>query len=127
MPMNNARTVSFPSGSDMSSAETDKFHYVTLTATRTVVKSASSLEIPFGVLQNTPVTGEAAEVALFGSGNISKIYLSGALATGALVTTTAEVEAGADASTNYNHGILVEGGADTELGQVLLTPITITA
>ena len=125
---NNAKLVSFPSAADYSTQDGSyEYHFVTLTASRTVALTASTIEIPFGVLQNNPNTGEPASVALIGSGNISKIYLSGTLATGALVTATADGEAGADASANYNHGILTLGGDDTELGEILLTNITIAA
>ncbi len=113
--------ISLKAAADLSSA---KFHFVTLDADRKVSLTASTIEIPFGVLQNAPVTDEPARVRLLG---ISKIYLSGTLATGALVTTTADGEAGADAAANYNMGVLTLGGADTELGEIFLGNFTVKA
>lgn len=82
---------------------------------------------PIGILQNSPVTGQAARIAPLCSGGVSKIVLGGTLDEGARVSPGATGKAVTAASASYPVGTLLEGGADTEIGSVLLAPTTLIA
>lgn len=125
--MNIAKTISLPAAADYSTEATYKYHFFKINSSRKAEVCSSTVDIPLGVLQNSPVTDDPAEIAIIGAGNISKIYLSGTIATGALVCTKADGEAQADAATNYNCGVLIRGGDDNELGEILLANITVKA
>ena len=122
---NLGKTVSLPAAADYSSA--GKYCYVKVNASRKFEVCSSTIDIIAGVLQNSPVTDKPASVAPLGSGGISKIYLSGTLAAGILVTTDASGHASADATGNYNGGILFQGGDVDELGSVILINQTVKA
>jgi len=121
---NPGKIVSIPAGADLSSS---KYLGVKLNTSSQVIDMAATADICMGILQNEPVTGEAASVALVNGGGISKIYLSGTLAAGALVRADENGQAAADAATNYNIGQLLTGGAVDELGEVILGNITVKA
>ena len=117
--------VSFPAGEDLSA---DQYRFVVLTSTGTVRRPDAATEVAVGVLQNAPASGEAASVMVSG---ISKIQLGATLAVGALVAPeyTSASDAGnaaANATTRYAAGMLVQGGADGDLGSVPLGSITVT-
>jgi len=120
--------LTFPAEEDLSN---DQYRYVVLTATGTVQRPDAATDIPVGILQNAPAAGAAAVVRLLGSG-ASKVVLGATLATGARVA--AEYVGAADAgkaiapvATAYPAGQLLEGGAEDELGTVLLVPMTVQA
>lgn len=107
----------------------DQYTYVVLTATGTVQRPDAATDIPVGVLQNAPAAGAAATVRLLGSG-ASKITLGATIATGALVQAeyVGATDAGkaiAAATTGYPAGQLLQGGAEDDLGVVLLVPMTV--
>lgn len=70
-----------------------------------------------GILQNDPVSGAAAAVAVAGQ---SKILLAATLTAGAKITTDANGAAVAATTGNTILGTLVEGGASGQIGAVVL-------
>lgn len=81
-----------------------------------------------GVIQNTPETGQEANVVPMGSGGTSKILLGATLAAGAKVSMEADTgKAVAAASGSTPAGTLLQGGAEDELGEVLLSSQTVDA
>lgn len=87
----------------------------------------SVVDIPMGVLQNKPETGEAASIAPIGSGGTSRVVLGATIAAGALVAPGGTGKAVADASGSYNAGLCLQGGVDGDVGEVLLANLTIKA
>lgn len=112
--------VSYPAAEDLSA---DQFRFVVL-ASGKVRRPDSTAERPHGILQNTPVAGEAAQVRIAG---ISKLRAGGAITEGAM--TKAEYVSAADAGKgaattsagDYIRGICVEpAGAEDVLASVRL-------
>lgn len=68
-------------GADLSAKQ---YYYVKVNSTDGVVICAAATDVPHGILQNAPLSGETAEVMLFG---ISKVVSGGTIAVGALVGT----------------------------------------
>lgn len=88
-------------GADLSAKQ---YTFVKMSGTG-VVSAAAATDVVIGVLQNTPTSGQAAEVAVSG---ITKLKASAAIAAGALVGTTSTglavaVVAGTD-TTKYVFG-----------------------
>jgi hypothetical protein len=122
--------LSFEAGEDLSN---DQFRIVVLDATTAKVRRPdAATDIPLGVLQNAPASGEAAAVRPIGCGGVSKVQLGATLAIGAIIAMeyVDAADAGkakAAATTQYPAGVLLEGGDEDELGSVLLTPLTVKA
>jgi hypothetical protein len=122
--------LSFTADEDLSS---DQYRLVVTGSSELTVKRPDAItDIALGVLQNAPESGEAAVVRMIGSGGVSKIVLGATLAAGAIVAP--EYQSASDAgkaqaavSTQYPAGVLIMGGAEDDLGSVLLTPITVVA
>lgn len=118
--------LSFPAAEDLSN---DQYRFVVITSTGTVRRPDSATEIAVGVLQNAPAAAnDAAVVRVAG---VSKVQLGATLATGVLVapeyvSATDAGKAAANATTRYAAGLLIDGGAEDELGSVLLGSITVT-
>ena len=72
-----------------------QYHFVKMSGNNTVTVCAAITDRPIGVLQNTPTSGQAAEVCLFG---ITKVVADGTLAAGGLVGTSADGQADAIAA-----------------------------
>lgn len=115
------KVISIPAGADLSSS-TEKV--VKLNSSGEVVDMAAITDVPVGILKNSPVTGEPAEIAVNG---VSRIWLGATLSPGDLVGSSAAGKAVADAATNYNVGVLLKGGADGEIGEIILGSKTATA
>lgn len=121
--------LTFPAEEDLSN---DQYRLVVLTTTGTVRRPDAATDIPIGVLQNAPsAAGQAAVVRMIGSG-ASKIQLGATLNAGAIVQ--CEYVGAADAgkaiaavTTGYPAGILLQGGAEDDLGTILLESITVKA
>ena len=120
--------LTFPADEDLSN---DQYRIVILTATGTVRRPDAATDIPIGVLQNAPdAAGKAAVVRPINGGGVSKIQLGATLAAG--VTVACEYVSAADAgkgiapvATTYAAGLLLQGGAEDELGSVLLGNIAV--
>lgn len=88
---------------------------------------AASTDVPYGVLQNTPVTNEAASVAVVGGGGSAKLELGEVVDEAALVSFDADGKAVAAAAGSYTIGICETGGNTGDLGKVLLNNLIIKA
>jgi len=91
-----------------------QYTFVKLDSSGTVVAAAAATDIPIGVLQNAPTSGQEAEVLVVGG---TKLVAGAAIGEGALVGTSATgkavaLVAGTD-TTKYVVGtLLTESGAD---------------
>ena len=74
-------------GADLSSSQ---YLFVKLSAVNTVIACAATTDIPFGVLQNAPVSGAAAVVCVIG---LTKVQGDVNLAFGDVITTSADGQA----------------------------------
>jgi len=91
-----------------------QYTFVKLDSSGTVVAAAAATDIPIGVLQNAPTSGQEAEVLVVGG---TKLVAGAAIGEGALVGTSSAgkavaLVAGTD-TTKYVVGtLLTESGAD---------------
>lgn len=77
-------------GADLSSSQ---YKFVKLNASGEVIACAAATDKPYGVLQNTPISGATADVLIVG---ITKVQADAALATpGTLIGTSADGQADA--------------------------------
>jgi len=103
--------VTLVAGADLSSKQ---YTFVKLDASGQAVAAAAATDIPIGVLQNAPTSGQEAEVLVVGG---TKIVAGAAIGEGALVGTSATgkavaLVAGTD-TTKYVVGtLLTESAAD---------------
>ena len=119
--------LSFEADEDLSS---DQYRIVVLDATsKKVRRPNAATDIPLGVLQNAPASGAAAAVRPVGCGGVSKVVLGATLTVG--VIAALEYNSAADAgkakavaATQYPVGLLLEGGAENDLGSILLASMT---
>jgi hypothetical protein len=79
----------FTASADLSSKQ---YHFVKMSGNNTVTVCAAITDVPIGVLQNAPTSGQAAEVCLFG---ITKVKADGTLAAGNVIGTSADGQADA--------------------------------
>ena len=112
--------LSFPAIEDLSN---DKYRFVILASTG-VRRPDSETEVAIGVLQNAPVSGEAAVVRVMG---VTKLEVNAALGVGAFVMPeyVSATDAGkgktAAAALAYARGVVLEAsGAEDDLGSILL-------
>ena len=101
-------------GADLSSSQ---YYFVKLSTTDTVVVCAAATDIPIGILQNAPTSGQEATIMVTG---ISKVSADAALSIGQLIRTAADGQADAKTvgtdTTQYVVGnVLVAAGAAGEL------------
>jgi|TARA_R110002020_G_scaffold2230_4_gene10438 hypothetical protein len=101
-------------GADLSSSQ---YYFVKLSTTDTVVVCAAATDIPIGILQNAPTSGQEATIMVTG---ISKVSADAALAIGQLIGTAADGQADAKTvgtdTTQYVVGnVLVAAGAAGEM------------
>jgi hypothetical protein len=111
-----------------------QYHIVVLDATTGKIRLPDvATDVPYGVLQNAPGSGEAAVVAPLGCGSISKVVANNALAIGTIVAL--EFVGAADAgkaqtaaSGQFRVGVVVEASsAEDDLCGVLLVPMSLPA
>ena len=110
----------FEAAADLSAKQ---YHFVKLSAANTVNVCSAITDIPIGILQNKPGSGEAATVCLFG---ISKVSADGTLAAGNLIGTSADsqadaITAGTD-TTVYTMGQALEAAAAGDTVSMFLNP-----
>lgn len=123
-------TVSFEAAEDLSS---DQYRYVVLDSDGKVERPNAATDIPIGILQNAPESGQEARVALLGSGGISKVRLGatistvGVIAALEFVSATDAGKAQPAASTQYPAGIFIGIGDEDEVGSVILSSVTVKA
>ncbi len=75
------RTFTTLAGADLSAAQ---YHFVKLDSSGNVVLCAAETDLPVGILQNKPASGQAAEVGYLGT---SKVVAHAAVTAGALIGT----------------------------------------
>ena len=117
--------LSFEAAEDLSS---DQFRIVVLDASTRKVRRPdhATTDKPFGVLQNAPVAGEAASVRVLGT---SKVVLGEAVVVGEYIkheyvsATDAGKGLDADGINDVAIGMCIRGGAEDELGEILLSPV----
>lgn len=120
-------TISDKADSDL---RTKQYHAVKLTSTGVDLPGAVT-DIPYGILQNAPNTGEEAVIAPIGCGGYSKMVCGATTfpARGELVQIeyigAGDAGKGIKAATgNFPMGIcILAGGAEDDLMTVLLAPI----
>lgn len=118
--------LSFAAAEDLSDYQ---YHIVVQATASTVRLPNAATDVPIGVLQNAPESGEAAAVRPIGCGGISKVKANDALAVGALVGL--EYVGAADTgkaqaldATQHPVGVIVEAaGAEDDVASVLLVPL----
>ena len=69
-----------------------QYHFVKMSGDNTVTVCAAITDVPIGVLQNNPKSGQAAEVCVFG---VTKVVADGVLAAGNRIGTSADGQADA--------------------------------
>ncbi len=112
--------VSFEAAEDLSD---DQYRIVCLSSGK-VQRPNASTDIPLGVLQNAPASGEAASVRLIG---VSKIVLGETVAENEWIkleyvsATDAGKGLDADVALDLAIGRCLKGGAEDELGEILLS------
>ena len=110
----------FAAAADLSAKQ---YYFVKLSAANTVNVCTAITDIPIGILQNKPESGEAATVCLFG---ISKVSADGTLAAGNLIGTSADSQADAIAAgsdtTVYTMGQALEAAAAGDTVSMFLNP-----
>lgn len=119
---NKLLNVSHPAGEDLSN---DQYRWVILVSDGTVRRPDSEAEVGYGILQNAPAVGEAANIMVAG---ISKMQANAALGIGTFVMPEyvgaadagkGKTSAGAPA---YTRGLVLEASeAEDDLCTVLLT------
>lgn len=100
-----------------------QYYFVKLASATTVNVCSGVTDKPIGVLQNTPTSGQAAEIVFFG---ISKVNVDGTTAAGDLLGTAADGQAAVYTSsdtTKYVCGQAIEAGA---AGNLVTAYINIT-
>lgn len=102
-----------------------RWHFVIIDSDGKAAMPVNATTQPFGIIQNVPVTGQAASILPLGSGGSSKVVLGATLDEGVMVST--EYNSGTDTgkaiaatSGSYPVGPLLQGGAEDEIGEVLL-------
>jgi hypothetical protein len=110
----------FIAGADLTA---NQFHYVKLNANNQVILCAAATDTSIGILQNTPASGEGAEVMMLGVSKV-RVGAGGAIAAGNLVGTDASGHCdpktpGVD-TTEYGTGYCVEGAGVNAIGTVTI-------
>jgi len=106
------QSLNFVAGADLSSAQ----YKIVKQSGATVVVTSVAGEDARGVLQNAPVSGDAAGVAIAGQ---TKIQLGATLAAGAKFSASAAGLAIAPTTGYQILGTIVEGGASGEIGSAI--------
>jgi hypothetical protein len=100
-----------------------QFHFVKLATATTVNVCTAITDVPIGVLQNTPTSGQAAEVCIFG---ITKVVADGNLAAGNIIGTSSDSQAdaitrGSDTTVTVM-GQAIEAGSAGQTVTMFLNP-----
>lgn len=111
--------ITLEAGADLSSSQ---YYFVKLNASGKAVVCSGATDIPVGVLQNNPTSGQAAEIVVVG---LTKVSSNAALAIGDLIGTSSDGQADAKTAgtdtTEYVVGtVLTTTGAAGVVGSVLV-------
>ena len=112
-------------GADLSSKQ---FYFVKLASATTVDVCSAVTDVPIGILQNTPESGETATIAIFG---ISKAVADGTLTAARWIGTSADSQAagitpGSD-TTVYVMGQAIQAASAGETFTMFLNPTSCRA
>lgn len=113
------KLVGFTASADLSAKQ---YYAVKISGLNTVTVCAAVTDVPIGILQNAPTSGQAAEVCVIG---ISKINSDAALSRGNLIGTAADGQLAAYTpgtdTTKYVIGqVLLASGAAGELATAVI-------
>ena len=105
-------------GADLSAKQ---YNFVKLNSSGQAVAVAAATDLPIGILQNAPLSGQEAEVLISGG---SKLVLGGTVAAAAIVSPSAAgagvaIVHGTD-TTKYAVGQAITGGASGEIVTVVV-------
>ena len=105
-----------------------QFHFVKLASATTVDVCSAVTDVPIGILQNTPESGETATITIFG---ITKAVADGTLTAGRWIGTSADSQAagitpGSD-TTVYVMGQAVQAASAGETFTMFLNPTSCRA
>ena len=96
-------------GADLSALQ---YYFVKLSTTDTVVVCAAATDVPIGILQNAPTSGQEATIMVTG---ISKVNSNAALSIGDLIGTAGDGQADAKVpgtdTTEYVVGVVLESSS----------------
>ena len=111
--------ITLEAGADLS---TKQYYFVKLDASGKAVVCSGATDKPVGVLQNTPTSGQAAEIVVVG---LTKVSSDAALTIGALIGTSGDGQAdaktpGSDTSEYVVGTVLTTTGAAGVIGSVLV-------
>jgi hypothetical protein len=111
--------VTLVAGADLSSKQ---YTFVKLDSSGQAVAAAAATDIPIGVLQNAPTSGQEAEVLISGG---SKLVLGGTVAAAGVVSTSSAgagvaIVHGTD-TTKFALGQAITGGASGEIVTVVVS------
>ena len=111
---NNALKVTLIAGGDLSAKQ---YYFVKMSADNTCVICSGATDVPIGVLQNTPESGEEASVLVIGG---TKVVASAAIAAGVKIGTASTGKADAKVAgtdtTEYTVGqVLFASDADADV------------
>ncbi len=100
-----------------------QYHFVKLASATTVNVCTAITDVSIGILQNTPTSGQAADVCIFG---ISKVVADGTLAAGNVIGTSSDSQAagitpGSD-TTVYVMGQAIQAASAGETFTMFLNP-----
>ena len=118
------QTVSKTAAADLSGYQ---YSAIKLDTSGKAAACTASTDLAFGILQNTPTTDQAAEVAPVAGGGSSYITLNETIASAALCSISATGRGAASTSGNYDIGTMESGGAIGELGVIRLGYLTVKA
>lgn len=128
---NKVLDLTFPADEDLSN---DQYRIVVLDSSSGKVRRPNAAtDIPLGVLQNAPsAADQPAVVRPIGCGGVTKVQLGASIGIGTIVQMeyVSATDAGkgiAAVATGYPVGVLLLGGAEDELGSMLLSPLTVKA
>ena len=112
-------------GADLSAKQ---FHFVKLASATTVDVCSAITDVPIGILQNNPESGETATITIFG---ITKAVADGTLTAGRWIGTSADSQAsgitpGSD-TTVYVMGQAVQAASAGETFTMFLNPTSCRA
>lgn len=121
--LSGATMFSLAAGADLSS---NQYQFVKLNSSAQVVLCAAATDVPIGILQNKPKSGQAADVMMSG---ISKVVASAALTVGNLVGTDSSGKAaayvnGTDTTKVICGQVLSATGATNGIATVAINCIT---
>ena len=110
--------VTLVAGANLSAKQ---YNFVKLNSSGVAVAVAAATDLPIGILQNAPLSGEECEILITGG---SKLVLGGTVAAGATVSPSAAgagvaIVHGTD-TTKYAMGQAVTGGASGEIVTVVV-------